>query len=280
MLSASPSCIEQILSQMRIRIEETLSSLVPDHKDHLLFQAARYSLFSPAKRLRPLLVMIAAESLGADPELALYPACALEMMHTYSLIHDDLPCMDDDNFRRGQPTLHRVYEEGHAVLTGDFLLTYAFEVIGKSPNLTAEQRLELTQILAIGGGSHGIIGGQVLDLAWKNTNFNPTWDELSKMQIKKTSALFSAALEMGAIIANSSTNDRSLLANIGTEIGLAFQIVDDLIDGDGACVLIGREKAEEQIEELFRSVTQKVEQLSLPCPLLSALFEKLIHRVF
>lgn len=277
---ASLNIIEQNLDQKRKRIEETLSQLIPDHKDHALFRAARYSLFSSAKRLRPLLTLICTETLGADPELALYPACALEMVHTYSLIHDDLPCMDDDDTRRGQPTLHKVYPEGHAVLTGDFLLTYSFEVLTMSPNLTAEQRLGLVRSLAIGAGEVGMIGGQVLDIAWAQSNFKPSWEELSNVQIKKTAALFMTALEMGAIIADCSENDRQLLVRIGKKIGLAFQIVDDIIDGDGTSELLGVDQAKAHVRTLFRNVEELLSQLSVPSTQLHILFSKLIDRIF
>ncbi len=274
-----PSASLTIIEQKKERIEETLSLLIPDQKANTLFEAARYSLLAPSKRLRPLLTLICAETLGADPELALYPACALEMVHTYSLIHDDLPCMDDDDMRRGQPTLHKVYPEGHAVLTGDFLLTFSFEVLTRSPGLSAEQRLELVRLLSIGAGEIGMIGGQVLDLSWARSEYKPTWPELSHVLLKKTATLFATALEMGAIVANSSEIDRRLLVRIGHEIGLAFQIVDDLIDGDGAAELLGEEKAKLHVQALFKSVEETLSKLSKPSTHLHALFGKLIHRV-
>jgi len=259
-------------------IEKTLSSCIPEIKDHHLFAAARYSLLNPGKRLRPLLILLTAESFGADPELAIYPACAMEMVHTYSLIHDDLPCMDNDDLRRGRPTLHKVYPEGHAVLTGDFLLTYAFEVLCQSPSLSAEQRLDLVRSLSLASGEKGMVGGQVFDIAWCKAEYQPTWPELAEMQIKKTAALFACALEMGAIIANAPTTDRKHLLTIGREIGLAFQLADDLADGDGITLLFGVEETKRHIEDLLNSAERLIESLSRPVPALIAFFHNLLTR--
>lgn len=278
-LLASPSNIELYLKEKRALLETTLAELVPEQKDLSLFEAARYSLFSPAKRLRPLLTILSAETLGANPMHALYPACAIEMLHTYSLIHDDLPCMDDDDMRRGLPTLHKVYPEGHAVLTGDFLLTYSFEILSRSPHLTPQQCLELIRSLTTGAGALGMIGGQALDLTWARSNVKPSWTELSQVQSKKTAALFSSALEMGAIVANGSESDRSLLVCIGKEIGLAFQIVDDILDGDGTVALLGIEQAKELVQKLHAQVETHLSKLSSSGALLQAFFEMLVHRV-
>jgi geranylgeranyl diphosphate synthase, type II len=144
------------------RIDETLDALVrarPSFPHRDLFAAARYSLLSPGKRMRPLLAIATAEIYDIPQEQVLIPACALEMVHTYSLIHDDLPCMDDDDLRRGRPTLHKVYGEGQAVLAGDFLLTYAFEVLSSLPFLSAEQKIDLVRCLSSHAGSEGMIGG-------------------------------------------------------------------------------------------------------------------------
>src|SRR5262249_10090652 len=138
------------------------------------------------------------EMLKGDLKAALHPACALEMIHTYSLIHDDLPCMDDDDYRRGKPALHKQYSEGHAVLTGDYLLTYAFEILADSPHLTADKRIKMISTLAKRIGSHGMVGGQVMDLALEGEPVN--LETLDLLHQHKTAALLVAALEFGGII--------------------------------------------------------------------------------
>jgi geranylgeranyl diphosphate synthase, type II len=271
-----PSASLLDLESKKKAIEDCLEALIPPIDHHLLFSAARYSLLGQGKRLRPLLVILSAESFGADVELAMYPACALEMIHTYSLIHDDLPCMDDDDLRRGRPTLHKVYPEGHAVLTGDFLLTYAFEVLCQSPGLTAEQKLLLVQSLSLGAGEKGMVGGQVDDIAWSRSNYQPSRSELEQMQIKKTSSLFMTALDLGAIVAGVDETDRKTLLQIGQTMGLAFQFADDLADGDGITLLLGPEETKRQVQSLFASGEQLMNHLSQPVPLLSQFFRHLL----
>lgn len=247
-----------------------------------LFEAAKYSLLSPGKRLRPLLTLAAAKTFGAPLEKALVPACALEMVHTYSLIHDDLPCMDDDDLRRGMPTLHKVYHEGHAVLTGDFLLTYAFQLLSESPDLLPEQKLELIRILSTSAGADGMIGGQIVDLAWEGKNID--WPTLHFMHMHKTAALITAALLFGGIIAEAHERDLQLLKTCGQNLGLAFQIVDDILDSheeknkSTAVTHLGLEKAERYAEQLYTSAIDALSSLSKPAPDLRLLADKLIHR--
>ncbi len=225
-------------------VEDTLNTLVhlkplADHA--LLFEAARYSLLSPsAKRLRPLLLLATVDALGGSWEEALIPACSLELIHTYSLIHDDLPCMDDDDMRRGRPTLHKIYPEGQAILAGDFLLTYAFEVLAAAPFLSATQKVALISSLAKGAGGEGMIGGQVIDLLLAQTNLPPSWEVLHAMHAKKTAALIASAIDCGAIIGNASALHRETLQKLGKSLGLAFQIVDDILDVTGSEEEIGK----------------------------------------
>ena len=178
----------------REKIDHQLQHLLLESDDlpyFPLFLAARYSLLSSGKRLRPMLVLAVCESFGIDQDHALIPACALEMIHTYSLIHDDLPCMDDDDLRRGQPTLHKVYPEWHALLTGDFLLTYAFELLSTAPLLDTHQKLDLIKSLAKHAGAHGMIGGQMIDLLSKEQTVD--WKVLEQMHLGKTAGLIVAA---------------------------------------------------------------------------------------
>lgn len=239
--------LQDYLAAQCLRIEEELSRLIPEKlvPYHSLFEAARYSLLGGGKRLRPILALAAAEALGGSIEKALTPSCALEMIHTYSLIHDDLPCMDDDDFRRGKPSLHKAYPEGHAVLAGDFLLTYAFDILANDPRLTEQERLQLIQVLAKRSGAEGMIGGQVMDVAAEEQNI--TLDVLEKIHHLKTGAMIIASLEFGAITANASLKDRACLAQFGKDIGLAFQIVDDILDVTNSEAKHGRKVASDQI---------------------------------
>jgi geranylgeranyl diphosphate synthase type II len=156
------------------------------------------------------------------------------MIHTYSLIHDDLPCMDNDDLRRGKPTLHKVVSEGMALLTGDYLLTYAFEVIAKAENLGAEEKLKLIQILSSSAGAEGMIGGQAIDIG--SVGIQISEETLLKMHEAKTGALIAASLQFGAVIGGAS----HCLRKLGKEIGLAFQFLDDLLDATSTLRLLGK----------------------------------------
>lgn len=218
-------------------INNRLEELIPDSPSSL-YAAARYSLLSPGKRLRPSLVLAAAETFGVNREKALDPACAIEMVHAYSLIHDDLPCIDNDDLRRGRPTLHKVFPEGIALLAGDYLLTYSFEILGKAPKLSPEQRLSLVQILAKAAGADGMIGGQAVDVGAAGMELNE--QALLDMHRGKTGALLAAALLFGAVIGEAPETIFSHLENLGNEIGLAFQFLDDLLDATSSKDILGK----------------------------------------
>lgn len=183
-------------------------------------------------------------------ERALLPACALEMVHTYSLIHDDLPCMDDDDYRRGRPTLHRVYSEGHAVLVGDYLLTYAFEVIATAHSLAAEQKIALIQKLSEAAGGEGMIGGQIMDIEKSQ--------HIEQMHARKTAALFCAAVEFGGIVTHKDPPMLSLLRIFGMQFGQLFQMVDDLLDGDHP---LGEIQAQKAAHTLYESSLKTLDSL-------------------
>lgn len=234
-------------------IDQKLEQLIPASSPYYasLFEGARYSLLGPGKRIRPLLTLYTAEMLeSGSSELALTPACALEMVHCYSLIHDDLPCMDDDDMRRGRPTLHKVYNEGHAVLVGDYLLTYAFDLLAHAPLLSDKQKIALIQILAKTSGSEGMIGGQVMDI-----EKSPYIQELHE---RKTAALFQCALNFGGIVTNSSPAILNRLTLFGKQFGSLFQMVDDLLDGDHP---LGDERAREEVSRLELSALRTLETL-------------------
>jgi geranylgeranyl diphosphate synthase type II len=279
-------------------IEKRLDQLIaetPSLPYAHLFSAARYSLLSSAKRIRPLLLFATLETYQIPIEQGIDPACAIEMVHTYSLIHDDLPCMDNDDYRRGKPTLHKVFPESHALLTGDFLLTHAFEILCRTSHLTDGQKVSLVQTLSKHAGSHGMIGGQVIDLVAENKTID--WPTLELMHFCKTACLIIAALDCGAIIANAPLKDRSILQSVGKKMGIAFQIIDDLLDVTGSfsemgklagsdehkkkatsISVLGLQGSKEKAEELYAQAEKELGTLSQPAPHLSSLFKQLIRR--
>lgn len=216
-------------SDTKLLIESRLKELVfsQDPFSSALFESARYSLLAKSKRIRPLLALCIVKSFSANPLRALDPACALELIHTYSLIHDDLPCMDDSPFRRDQPSLHTVAGDGHAVLVGDFLLTYAFEILADSL-CTPIMKVELVKTLAYAAGGLGMVGGQAMDLLMMGNSLSLT--ELEKIHHHKTGALFIASFQFGGILSCASPQQMNILYNLGQILGLLFQIVDDIKD--------------------------------------------------
>lgn len=212
---------------------------VPDGPLARLYDGMRYSLLAGGKRLRPAMCRAACEAVGGSAEAALAPAVALELIHTYSLIHDDLPCMDDDALRRGRPTNHIVYGEAAAVLAGDGLLTRAFRVLGEA-ELPADAVATLTAILARAAGADGMVGGQVLDLEAEGSK-DVDLARLRYIHEHKTGALIAAACEMGGVAAGASADDREALHGFGARVGLAFQIVDDVLDETSSAGELGKE---------------------------------------
>jgi geranylgeranyl diphosphate synthase, type II len=279
-------------------IEQKLNELVPENPAlafHQLFKAARYAIMSGGKRLRPILTIATAESLGGCGNAALGPACALEMIHTYSLIHDDLPCMDDDDFRRGKPSVHKAFTEGHAVLAGDFLLTYAFEVITNDPRLEQDQKIALITLLAKSAGGHGMIAGQVMDIEAEAQEVGI--EKLQQIHKLKTGAMITAAIEFGAIVAGSSAAERGALRCFGEDLGLAFQIIDDVIDVTDSmqkhgrmvssdeinnkstyATLLGLEPARQTAYDLLARATEQLDNLPYDTSILKEISEKLVFR--
>lgn len=285
------------LQHKRNIINSRLNALVPltSAPNNILFEAARYSVNSPGKRLRPILTLATVEMLQGDEELAVTPACAIEMIHTYSMIHDDLPCMDDDDFRRGKPTLHKAFPEGIAVLAGDFLLTHAFQVISETQGLIDSQRLGLISVLATNAGGEGMIGGQIMDLEAEGKEVS--FEALEMIHQKKTGALISASVEFGAIIANASAEVRELLKQYGDKIGLAFQIIDDILDVTQSQTMKGKEissdvennkstyvthlgveKAKEAAFDLIMDANQQLDRLSIDASVLREIADYTIAR--
>ena len=206
----------------------------------VLLDSERYSLFAGGKRIRPLLTLEFCKLFGGEEEAALPFACAVEMIHTYSLIHDDLPCMDDDDLRRGKPTNHKVFGESTALLAGDALLTGAFEVAASNEAVEPETALNAVRFLSNSAGRYGMVGGQIMDLAGEHKKL--TLDQLLKLHSLKTGALISAAAVMGALAAGCAFEDPGMedVITYAENIGLAFQIVDDILDRTGDVAALGK----------------------------------------
>lgn len=203
-----------------------------------LCESMSYSLMAGGKRLRPILLMAAADAVGGSGNKYLQSACGMEMIHTYSLIHDDLPAMDNDDYRRGKLTNHKVYGEAMAILAGDALLTQAFEVISKQQGVSAEKVLRVIQEMSTAAGQSGMVGGQVIDLLSENKRIDQA--TLEKMHQGKTGALFKAAIRSGAILADASEEQLAALTIYAEKFGLAFQITDDILDVVGTTAKIGK----------------------------------------
>ncbi len=202
-----------------------------------LFESMRYSLLAGGKRLRPIMVLDFCKMCGGDAESAMPLAAAIEMIHTYSLIHDDLPSMDNDDFRRGNPTNHRVYGEAIAILAGDALLTAAFEYVAKA-DLNSDARIRAIQVLAECSGCTGMVGGQVLDIMSEERAC--TEQEILDIQIRKTGALIRAACLMGVIAGGGSAQQMDAAVTFADNLGLAFQIRDDMLDVIGSAEKLGK----------------------------------------
>jgi geranylgeranyl diphosphate synthase type II len=200
----------------------------------------RYAVLGGGKRLRPVIALAACAACGGDETAVLEPACALELIHTYSLIHDDLPAMDDDDLRRGRPTVHRTYGEAEAILAGDALHTLAFEIIGSRPTGGGQtaRRQDALRVLARAAGVAGMVGGQIADLEAGNRSVDA--DRLDWIHRHKTGALFAACAEIGAIHAGAATEPRAALARYGESLGLAFQIADDVLDCTASAETLGK----------------------------------------
>ena len=233
--------IADALAEVSGGIESVLDRqlAVPDDQRAPLYAAMRYSALGGGKRLRPLLVIASARLFAVDPACALRAGAAVEAIHCYSLIHDDLPSMDDDEMRRGKPTLHRAFDEATAILAGDALQTLAFEILAE-PATHADPfvRLELVTELARASGPAGMIGGQLMDLAAETTSYDLA--TITRLQQLKTGALIGWSVEAGAILGRVPPEGRAHLRGYARDIGLAFQIVDDLIDVEGDADIAGK----------------------------------------
>lgn len=230
--------LQDFQTSTQAQLERHFDQLLPADDSSRLRTAMRYSLFAGGKRLRPLLVRAAAEAAGVVDDNWLYPAAALEMIHTYSLIHDDLPAMDDDDLRRGQPTSHRQYDEATAILAGDALQSLAFEHLTQTPSISAENRLRMVRVLAHKAGHLGMVGGQMLDLQAEDQVLDQP--QMAHIHQMKTGALIEASLLLGALCGGVAEPVPTALARYGRLVGLAFQITDDILDVTASTDVLGK----------------------------------------
>lgn len=224
-------------------MEKALERWVPGKREFptQVHRAMNYSLFAGGKRLRPILVLAGAEAVGGKPSDALPLACSFELIHTYSLIHDDLPAMDNDDLRRGKPTSHKVFGEGMAILAGDALLTEAFRLISRRDlmkGVSPATRLEVIHCVAHAAGSMGMVGGQAMDIACEGKKINK--HRLAYIHTHKTGALIAAAVHTGGLVGGASRAEARALSGYGERLGLAFQITDDLLDLHGEPRKLGK----------------------------------------
>ena len=237
------------MAQCQERLERSFDQWLPPARTHpaTLHEAMRYTVMGGGKRIRPMLVYAGGQATGADSQLLDRPACAVELIHAYSLIHDDLPAMDDDDLRRGKPSCHRAFGEATAILAGDALQSHAFQVLSNGPSeaVDADTRLRMINTLALASGSRGMAGGQVIDLAATGQQLNIA--ELEDMHIHKTGALIRASVVLGALCGTTAGQaDIDRLDHYAKCIGLAFQIRDDILDVEGEANTLGKNTGMDQ----------------------------------
>ncbi len=256
----STAAFEEFANGCRRDLERALGEWLPAPPESpgRLHEAMQYSLLARGKRMRPVLVLAAADAVGlGHPDarrLALPAACALEMIHTYTLVHDDLPAMDDDTLRRGRPTAHVVYGEALAILSGDGLLTEAFALLAREPDVDAPavalRKLQTIALIARSAGAWGMVGGQVLDLQWEGAPRQAHLDDdlarLQDVHARKTGALLRAAVGAGAIMGGGTPDQIAAADAYGTELGLCFQIIDDVLDVEGTAAELGKQPGKDE----------------------------------
>ncbi|MGB9437637.1 MAG: polyprenyl synthetase family protein [Desulfobacterales bacterium] len=233
--------------QINVALEKILHASIPSEP---IVEAMKYSLMAGGKRIRPVLCLAAAEAVGGKPQAVLPAACALEIVHTYSLIHDDLPAMDNDDLRRGKPTCHVAFDEATAILAGDALLTLAFQVLSSVQSTTGNQAsgwLKVIHIISTAAGYRGMIRGQMLDMAAEGQHL--TLAELKSMHALKTGALIEASLLCGALLADARKRQMDILKTYARSIGLAFQVTDDILNVEGNPKIMGKAVGTDELRE-------------------------------
>jgi geranylgeranyl diphosphate synthase type II len=235
--------LEAYLQERRGLVDAALDGFLPseDTRPPSVHRAMRYSVLAGGKRLRPILVIAGAEVVGASPSAVMPSACAMELIHTYSLIHDDLPAMDDDDYRRGRLTNHKVFGDAIAILAGDALLTYAFQLVAQNaavPGVDPKVVCDVVAEIAEAAGTVGMVGGQVVDIESEGKTI--TAEELEYIHVHKTAALLRASLSVGARLGGADAAALAAVADAGQSLGLAFQIVDDILDVEGSLETLGK----------------------------------------
>jgi len=247
-----PHVFQSRLDSYQKRVDAALDKYLPseDPPEHNLAEAIRYSVIGGGKRIRPAMVYAAGEAMGVSTDLLDIPACAVEMIHAYSLIHDDLPAMDDDDLRRGRPTCHKAFDEATAILAGDALQALAYEILAKDEHeeLTPEHRIQMLSLLTEASGAHGMAGGQAVDLASVGKQLDLS--QLENMHRLKTGALIRASIILGGMCKQDINKDEiKLLSDYALCIGLSFQIQDDILDVVGDTETLGKPQGSDQEQE-------------------------------
>jgi geranylgeranyl pyrophosphate synthase len=290
--------VRVFLVECRALVDERLNSLVPaeELEPASVHAALRWSLFAGGKRLRPALVLAAGEALGASRSQLLDTACALEMVHTYSLIHDDLPAMDDDDLRRGRPTCHVRFGEATAILAGDVLQTLAFQAIAEDETLAPEVRVRvISEVARAAGTPGGMVAGQAYDLAAESRDV--TGDELERIHHHKTGALIVASVRSGALVAGARPAELEALTRYAASLGLLFQITDDLLDVTATAEVLGKtpgkdararkatypaiyglDAARERAQLVYTEACAALDTLDAPAPTLRAIADFILER--
>lgn len=290
--------LKNFLTETSELVNQKLDELVPkpEIEPQNLHRAIRWSLFAGGKRFRPALTIAVGNCFGAPTEKLLATAAALEMVHTYSLVHDDLPAMDDDDLRRGQPTCHVKFGEANAILAGDVLQTLAFQVIAEDENLTPKTRVKLiSEIARAAGTPAGMVAGQVFDLAAEGEQISG--EHLKRIHERKTGAMIVAAARSGAIVAEASEKELEAISTYAAQLGLLFQIVDDLLDLSGTAsdlgktpgkdaraekatypALYGAERAQKFADETHRNCISALAVIEKPTQLLREIADFILHR--
>jgi farnesyl diphosphate synthase len=289
------------LASLLLQIEESLKQHLPTNSQiaQPMLEAMNYAVMGGGKRLRPMLVCAGSEAFGGDYKSALPAGCAFEFIHAYSLIHDDLPAMDDDDLRHGRASTHVAFGEANAILAGDSLHSLAFQSISEAANISPTSKLRIINLLSKASGWHGMSGGQCLDIEAEGKLL--TLAELKMLHAAKTGALIKSALEVGALCAEADTTSTAYkaISEFGAKIGLAFQIVDDILDvtqtsetlgkpaGSDEGLnkntfprLLGLDESKNKAEDLLQEAMALLEQNNLKTPLLEALANRAVHRTF
>lgn len=280
------------MKQLIKLIDKNLDKFLEEKYPEEIFKSMRYSVLAGGKRLRPVLCLEACRVFGGNIEDAMPTACAIEMLHAQSLIHDDLPCMDNDDFRRGKPTNHKVFGEATAVLAGDALLTFAPQLIIQKSNLSTETKLKLVEEYCIAAGAYGLIAGQIVDIDSEGKQISP--ETLEFIHTHKTADLFKLSLKSGAIVAGASKEKINLMEEIGQKLGFAFQICDDILDETSTfeelgktagkdkqankptyTALFGLKKARAEVKSLLQNVCAIMGEHGIK----SGIFNEIIHDI-